>query len=118
MKYRGAGEGSGWDFALDTEHRPVDVSLMLPHYRARNQPLDHRLTMFVGSDLGESIKVKVVSASPAHQYINTYTDKALAVPQFHTHSYHQILPRSAFFFERRRHNLAAFRLQRAYSPFC
>ncbi|CCM05045.1 uncharacterized protein FIBRA_07247 [Fibroporia radiculosa] len=56
VKYRGSG---GWDFALETEYRPVDVSLVLPHHRARNQPLDHRLTMYVGSESAESIKVKV-----------------------------------------------------------
>ncbi|KAI0927978.1 hypothetical protein AcV7_009317 [Taiwanofungus camphoratus] len=59
IKYRGAGEHSTWDFSMETEHRPVDVSLVLPHYRARNQPLDHRLSMYVGSEKGESIKVKV-----------------------------------------------------------
>lgn len=60
VRYRGAGDHSAWDFALETEHRPVDVSLVLPHYRARNQPRDHRLSMFVGSDSAETIKVKIV----------------------------------------------------------
>ena len=48
------------DFVLETEQRAVDVSLVLPHYRARNQPLGHRLSMFVGSERGDSVKVKVV----------------------------------------------------------
>lgn len=61
VKYRGAGEHSAWDFTLETDHRPIDVSLVLPHYRARNQPLDHRLSMYVGNDNADSIKVKVVS---------------------------------------------------------
>ncbi|KAF9821615.1 hypothetical protein IEO21_00461 [Rhodonia placenta] len=59
VKYRGAGEHSRWDFALETEHRPIDVSLVLPHYRARSQPLDHRLSMYVGNEIGETIKIKV-----------------------------------------------------------
>ncbi|KAH9934961.1 uncharacterized protein B0H18DRAFT_1082689 [Fomitopsis serialis] len=59
VKYHGAGDHSIWDFALETEHRPVDVSLVLPHYRARNQPFDHRLSMYVRSERAESMKVKV-----------------------------------------------------------
>ncbi|KAH9948112.1 hypothetical protein B0H21DRAFT_882681 [Amylocystis lapponica] len=59
IKYRGAGDYSTWDFALETDHRPVDVSLVLPHYRARNQPLDHQLHMYIGSPQSESVKVKV-----------------------------------------------------------
>lgn len=64
VRYRGAGEHSAWDFALETEHSPVDVSLVLPHYRARNQPRDHRLSMFIGSEMAETIKVKIVCAIP------------------------------------------------------
>ncbi|PCH38426.1 hypothetical protein WOLCODRAFT_136266 [Wolfiporia cocos MD-104 SS10] len=59
VKYRGAGERSKWDFTMDPCRRQIDVSLVLPHYRARNQPLDHRLSMFVGGDDADSIKVKV-----------------------------------------------------------
>ncbi|GBE82681.1 hypothetical protein BKA93DRAFT_822953 [Sparassis latifolia] len=59
VKYRGAGERIAYDYALETEHNPVDVSLVLPHYRARNQPLNHRLSMYVGSEQGASIKVKI-----------------------------------------------------------
>lgn len=61
VHYRGAGQHNLYDFALDTERSPIDISLVLPHYRARNQPLDHRLGMFVGNDSAEPIKVKVVS---------------------------------------------------------
>lgn len=50
--------GHSWDFALDTAQVPVDVTLVLPHYRARNQPLGHRLALFVGNDSG--VKVKLV----------------------------------------------------------
>ncbi|CAL1703467.1 unnamed protein product [Somion occarium] len=49
VKYRGAGSHSAYDFSLDTEHRPIDVSLVLPHYRAKNQPIDHRLSIFTPS---------------------------------------------------------------------
>lgn len=45
---------------MEIEQESIDVSLVLPHYRARNQPLDHRMNMFVSNDEGE-VKVKVVS---------------------------------------------------------
>ncbi|PBK83705.1 hypothetical protein ARMGADRAFT_1018924 [Armillaria gallica] len=47
-----------WDFHLDVSSTPVDLSLVLPHYRARNQPLDHRMNMFVGNDSGH-MKLKI-----------------------------------------------------------
>ncbi|KAI0350196.1 hypothetical protein OH77DRAFT_1413478 [Trametes cingulata] len=59
VKYMGAGERASHDFALETDDRSIDVSLVLPHYRAHNQPYDHRLSMYVGSECGASIKVKV-----------------------------------------------------------
>ena len=48
-----------WDFDMDTAQQPIDISLVLPHYRARNQPINHRMSMLVASDSG-SIKLKVV----------------------------------------------------------
>jgi hypothetical protein len=36
-----------WDFITDADEHPVDLSLVLPHYRARNQPTEHRMSMFV-----------------------------------------------------------------------
>ncbi|OSC96615.1 hypothetical protein PYCCODRAFT_1440946 [Trametes coccinea BRFM310] len=66
VKYMGAGERASHDFTLETDDRPIDVSLVLPHYRAHNQPYDHRLSMYVGSESGSSVKVKVVCvARPA-----------------------------------------------------
>ncbi|KAJ8468661.1 hypothetical protein ONZ51_g9496 [Trametes cubensis] len=59
VKYQGAGERASHDFTLETDDRPIDVSLVLPHYRAHNQPYDHRLSMFVGTESGSSVKVKV-----------------------------------------------------------
>lgn len=41
--------------------KPVDISLALPHYRARNQPVDHRLAMFISTE-SSPIKLKVVCA--------------------------------------------------------
>jgi hypothetical protein len=51
-----------WDFELDTTHQHIDLSLVLPHYRARCQPVDHRMSMFLGSKTG-TIKAKVVRGS-------------------------------------------------------
>ena len=48
-----------WDFVTDADENPVDLSLVLPHYRARNQPAGHRMSMFVHGR-GE-IKTMVVS---------------------------------------------------------
>lgn len=53
-------DGSEWDFYLDAPHSSVDMSVILPHYRARHQPVDHRMSMFVAGD-SDAIKVKVVS---------------------------------------------------------
>ncbi|KAH7889982.1 hypothetical protein F5I97DRAFT_1849078 [Phlebopus sp. FC_14] len=51
-----------WDFILDTQ-QPVDISFAIPHYRARHQPIDHRLSMFVGAD-ASSVKLKVCRPVP------------------------------------------------------
>ncbi|KAI0637426.1 hypothetical protein C8Q77DRAFT_568061 [Trametes polyzona] len=59
VKYMGAGTHASHDFELETDERPIDVSLVLPHYRAHNQPYDHRLSMYVGTESGSSVKVKV-----------------------------------------------------------
>ncbi|TBU29011.1 hypothetical protein BD311DRAFT_301233 [Dichomitus squalens] len=59
VKYKGAGEHSIHDFVLETDDQAVDVSLVLPHYRAHNQPIDHRLSMYTGTDSNAPIKVKV-----------------------------------------------------------
>jgi hypothetical protein len=64
VKYHGAGDD--WDFALETEQEPIDVSLVLPHYRARNQPLDHRMNMYVSSDDGD-VRVKVCRTFSSHR---------------------------------------------------
>jgi hypothetical protein len=51
---------SEWDYFEESGHKPIDTSLALPHYRARSQPIGHRLNLFVGTDSAD-IKVKVVS---------------------------------------------------------
>lgn len=56
MKYN---PDEDWDFHLENAHSSVDLSLALPHYRARNQPVEHRMNMFIGSEVAP-IKVKVV----------------------------------------------------------
>ncbi len=48
-----------WDFFADVDEHPVDLSLVLPHYRARNQPPGYRMSIFVHGR-GE-IKSTVVS---------------------------------------------------------
>lgn len=60
VKYQGAGAHSLYDHVLETEDQAIDVSLVLPHYRAHNQPYDHRLSMYTGTDSNAPIKVKVV----------------------------------------------------------
>ncbi|KAJ7118763.1 hypothetical protein C8R44DRAFT_982516 [Mycena epipterygia] len=47
-----------WDFYLDIAHKPIDLSLVLPHFRARNEPLHHRMSMFVGNE-SYPMKLKV-----------------------------------------------------------
>lgn len=51
-------EDSEWDFQVEGGNTGVDLALILPHYRARHQPVDHRMSMFIGSD-SEPIKLKV-----------------------------------------------------------
>jgi len=53
---------SDYDFMLKTS-KPIDISLALPHYRARNQPVDHRLAMFISTETSP-IKLKVCRAIP------------------------------------------------------
>ncbi|KAN0130374.1 hypothetical protein V8E53_011775 [Lactarius tabidus] len=38
-----------WDFTTDADDHPVDLSLVLPHYRARSQPTGHQMSMYVHS---------------------------------------------------------------------
>jgi len=52
--------GSEWDFFVETMQQPIDLSLVLPHYRARHQPINHRMSMFLCSD-SAPIRAKVVS---------------------------------------------------------
>ncbi|KAJ6488507.1 hypothetical protein C8R47DRAFT_1215751 [Mycena vitilis] len=50
--------GQNWDFHLDVAQKPVDLSLVLPHYRAKSQPIENRLSMFVGNE-SHPMKLKV-----------------------------------------------------------
>jgi len=49
---------AAWDFLAATDSEHIDLNLMLPHYRAHNQPLHHRMGMYIHSRHGE-IKAKV-----------------------------------------------------------
>ncbi|THH21065.1 hypothetical protein EW146_g395 [Bondarzewia mesenterica] len=51
-----------WDFITETEERPIDLSLIIPHYRAHNQPAAHRMSMYIRSERGE-IKTKICRKS-------------------------------------------------------
>jgi len=64
VKYHGE---SDWDFHMDGVHQPLDLELILPHYRARNQPIDHRMSMFVAND-HEPIKLKVCRNFPRSKF--------------------------------------------------
>lgn len=44
---------------LETQET-IDMSLVIPHYRARQQPVDHRLNMFIAATAAP-VKLKVVS---------------------------------------------------------
>jgi len=58
---------STWDFHLDIQSKPVDLSLILPHYRARHQPVDHRMSMFIGNESGP-IKLKICRNFPRSRF--------------------------------------------------
>ncbi|KAJ7611593.1 hypothetical protein FB45DRAFT_803606 [Roridomyces roridus] len=49
--------GEDWDFFFNAP-KPVDLSLVLPHHRARSQPIDHHFGMFVVNDT-HPMKLKV-----------------------------------------------------------
>ncbi|KAF9244237.1 hypothetical protein BU15DRAFT_71793 [Melanogaster broomeanus] len=51
-----------WDFILETQEA-IDMSLVIPHYRARHQPVDHRLNMFVSDEVAP-VKLKVCRPVP------------------------------------------------------
>jgi len=64
---------SDWDFQLIGGQIPIDLSLILPHYRARNQPVDHRLSMFVAND-SAPIKLKVCRSFPSKFYMEVLAE--------------------------------------------
>jgi len=53
---------SDWDFILETQES-IDMSLVIPHYRARQQPVDHRLNMFIAATT-TPVKLKVCRPAP------------------------------------------------------
>lgn len=76
---------SDWDFCLDVADEQVDLSLVLPHYRARTQPVNHRMNMFIG---GEHAPVKAKVVCPFVPYPSSVLT-AIAVPNLTSR---QILP--------------------------
>ena len=119
VKYQGAGSHSNYDYVLDTERRssPIDVSLVLPHYRAKNQPVDHRLGMYVGNDSNDAIKVKVVRAVVL--IVVRLTDPSLlsyVVSELYAYPLDKVPLGGRIIFQRRRYNLAAIGFQRPHPP--
>ncbi|KAF4615369.1 hypothetical protein D9613_003268 [Agrocybe pediades] len=64
VKYAG---DSDWDFHVDAAQHSLDLSLILPHYRARHQPVDHRMSMLVAND-HEPMKLKVCRNVPTSKF--------------------------------------------------
>jgi len=81
-----------WDFHLETIQKPIELSLVLPHYRARNQPVEHRMAMFVGSETGP-VKLKVVRIIPP----SIHKHQRLTIVPLLTQCRH--IPRSKFYLE-------------------
>lgn len=94
-----------WDFYLDVFHKPADISLALPHYRARNQPIEHRMNVFVGGETSP-MRIKVVCPFTYFSSQVPFFNVCHAVP---TISSTKILPRSTRWYVRR-NGLASFRL--------
>jgi len=72
VKYQ---DDSDWDFQLVGGQIPIDLSLILPHYRARNQPIDHRFSMFVAND-SAPIKLKVCRSFPSKFYLEVLAENS------------------------------------------
>jgi len=65
--------GSDWDFQLVGGQLPIDLNLILPHYRARNQPVDHRMSLFVAND-SAPIKLKVCRSFASKCYLEVLAE--------------------------------------------
>ena len=91
-----------WDVLADADEHSVDLSLVLPHYRVRNQPTGLRMSMFVHSR-GE-IKSMVVSADD-EPYIVTTKSSIQCCQSFRT-----VLPLCAFVHHRSCNALSPIRL--------
>ncbi|KAI0059124.1 hypothetical protein BV25DRAFT_1829444 [Artomyces pyxidatus] len=57
-----------WDFIADSEDQPIDLSLIIPHYRAHNQPTGYRMSMHIHSERSE-IKATVCRKSPRSPFL-------------------------------------------------
>jgi len=76
IKYNGS---SDWDFHLDASQvdRTIDLALVLPHCRARHQPPEHRMNMFVGAE-SRPVDLKVVSRTSI-SVLRIYLMKSISV---------------------------------------
>jgi hypothetical protein len=54
--------GAQWDCVVESGVEPIDVALSLPHFRARHQPPNHRMKMFIGTRTAP-VRAQVVSAA-------------------------------------------------------
>ena len=84
--------------------KAVDVSLVLPHHRARTQPLDYRMNMHVAGEEGD-MKVKVVSTPLSIEAVGVKLTASI-VPSYDLPSI-CLLSSSRLGFLLRRHCLAA-----------
>ena len=68
---------SDWDFYMDAGLKAIDLSLILPHYRAQNQPVEHRMSMSIVND-SAPIKLKIVRLSPTRVFSTQLTPMSLS----------------------------------------
>jgi hypothetical protein len=97
-----------WDFTTDADDHPVDLSLVLPHYRARSQPTGHQMSMYVHSS-GE-IKSTIVSVVNQAEGV---TADSYSVPSVVSHT---LLPVHRFFGYRTRNALPSIGFLRKNQP--
>ncbi|KXN91210.1 hypothetical protein AN958_02243, partial [Leucoagaricus sp. SymC.cos] len=55
------------DFQLQVDHTPIDLTLIMPHYRALRQPIDHRMTIAI-RNRSAPIKLKVCRNTPLSRF--------------------------------------------------
>jgi len=62
------------DFRLHVDHTPVDLTLIMPHYRALHQPVGHKMSMVIRNRSGPT-KLKVCRNTPLSRfYLEVHSD--------------------------------------------